>query len=143
MKRGLGIIIVVAAIAAIAGVVLVGSSRQSSNQASDQPVTDINTSAPAPSDGGGTKAEGDQVTIQGFAFKPETIKVKKGTTVTWTNQDSAKHNVVSTEDSPAKGLNGPLLSKGQTYSYTFTQVGTYSYLCEPHPYMKATVEVTE
>ena len=35
------------------------------------------------------------VTIQNFAFNPPSITVKVGTTVRWTNQDSATHSVTS------------------------------------------------
>jgi len=78
--------------------------------------------------------------IKDFAFMPETLKVKKGTTITWTNQDSARHNVFSEDEG---GPQGELLAKGESYSFTFDTVGTFSYICEPHPYMKGTVEVTE
>lgn len=33
------------------------------------------------------------VTIQSFVFSPETISVKAGTVVTWTNLDAARHTV--------------------------------------------------
>lgn len=80
------------------------------------------------------------VAIEGFKFTPATITVKKGTTVTWTNNDSVKHNVVGDN---LDDLNGPLIEKGQTYTYTFKTVGTFTYYCSPHPYMKGTVIVTE
>src|SRR3989338_96394 len=35
------------------------------------------------------------VTIEEFAFNPETITIKKGTTVIWTQRDSVKHTVTS------------------------------------------------
>ncbi|SFF84434.1 Plastocyanin [Streptomyces mirabilis] len=83
---------------------------------------------------------GDAVAIKNFAFAPATLKVKVGTTVTWTNQDTDAHTVTST------GSGGPLhsaaLNTHATYSYTFTKPGTYSYLCTIHPFMTATVEVT-
>ncbi|MFE2707141.1 plastocyanin/azurin family copper-binding protein [Streptomyces mirabilis] len=83
---------------------------------------------------------GDAVAIKNFAFAPATLKVKVGTTVTWTNQDTDAHTVTSA------GSGGPLhsaaLNTHATYSYTFTKPGTYSYLCTIHPFMTATVEVT-
>lgn len=84
----------------------------------------------------------NQVTYKDFAVVQKTIRVKKGTTVTWTNQDSAKHDVTpdkETEDFKASELFG----KGETQSITFNTVGTYAYHCSPHPYMKGTIEVTE
>ncbi len=80
------------------------------------------------------------VAIRNFAFSPAVLKVKAGTTVTWTNQDTDPHTVTSA------GSGGPLksaaLTTGATYRYTFTKPGTYAYLCTIHPFMTATVEVT-
>lgn len=84
----------------------------------------------------------DTVTIQDFAFSPATIKVKVGTKVTWTNQDSVRHTITADEPS-GDAPDSQLLAKGETYSFTFTKAGTYGYHCQPHPYMKATVIVTE
>lgn len=83
------------------------------------------------------------VAMQDYKFTPERLTVKKGTTITWENRDNTRHNVVSAEDSVAKGLNGPLIGQGQTWTHEFTEVGTYTYFCSPHPYMKGTIEVTE
>lgn len=83
---------------------------------------------------------GNAVSIMNFAFSPAALTVKAGTTVTWTNKDSDAHTVTS------QGSGGPLrsaaLATGQSYSYTFTKPGTYSYLCTIHPFMTATVTVT-
>ncbi|MET8628921.1 cupredoxin family copper-binding protein [Kitasatospora sp. NPDC004669] len=86
-------------------------------------------------------AAANAVTIKNFAFSPPTLTVKAGTKVTWTNTDPDAHTVTSKE-----GSGGPLqsaaLATNDTYSYTFTQPGTYPYYCTIHPYMTATVEVT-
>jgi amicyanin len=82
------------------------------------------------------------VTIKGFAFHPSTLTVKAGTKVTFTQEDgSVQHNVRST-GAGAKTLNSPNLSKGQSYTVTFTKPGTYSYICSIHPFMKGTITVT-
>lgn len=87
-----------------------------------------------------TTQEAMMVEIKNFSFSPATLTVRKGTTVTWTNQDSVKHNVFSATDG---GPQGPLLGKDESYSFTFEKVGTFSYICQPHPNMKGTVTVTE
>ena len=82
------------------------------------------------------------VTIKDFAFNPGTITVKVGTKVTWTNEDSVSHTVTAdtmSADAPASGN----IAKGESYSFTFNKAGTYAYHCTPHPYMKASVIVTE
>ncbi|MFI9723113.1 cupredoxin family copper-binding protein [Streptomyces sp. NPDC052396] len=80
-------------------------------------------------------AAANRVTIAGFAFSPSTLTVSKGTTVTWTNNDSAPHTVTGS------GLNSPTLSRGATYSFKFNSTGTFSYICTIHPSMHGTVVV--
>ncbi|MFJ9563732.1 cupredoxin family copper-binding protein [Streptomyces fuscichromogenes] len=80
------------------------------------------------------------VAIRNFAFSPATLKVRAGTKVTWTNQDTEAHTVTST--GPRGPLHSAALTTRATYSYTFTRPGTYAYLCTIHPFMTATVEVT-
>lgn len=80
-----------------------------------------------------------KVEIEDFAFTPKTLTIKVGTTVTWTNKDNVGHT--ATSDSGV--FDSGLLYKGDSYSYTFTKTGTFSYFCTPHPYMVATIVVTE
>ncbi len=84
----------------------------------------------------------NQITYKGFAVVQKTIRVKKGTTVTWTNEDNAKHDVTPDKET-AEFTASELFGKGETYTFTFNTVGTYAYHCSPHPYMKGTIEVTE
>src|SRR5207253_313130 len=56
-----------------------------------------------------------------------------------TNQDTAPHTVTTT--SGPQSLNSPYLSKGQSWSYTFSVPGTYQYYCTVHPEMRARVIV--
>ncbi len=80
----------------------------------------------------------NEVLINNFKFSPENIDVKKGTTVTFKNNDSIKHNVSGESDFKSK-----LLNQGETYTYTFNQTGKFNYKCDPHPYMTGSVNVTE
>jgi plastocyanin len=72
-----------------------------------------------------------------FAFSPKTLTVKVGTKVTWTNQDQVGHT--ATADQGA--FNSGILSTGNSFSFTFTKVGTYSYHCNIHHFMMATIVV--
>jgi len=83
--------------------------------------------------------EGVEVEIEDFAYVPGTVTIKVGTTVTWTNKDNVGHTATSDDGVFDSGM----LSKGSSYSYTFTTAGTYGYFCTPHPYMVATIVVTE
>lgn len=93
--------------------------------------------ASACSSSGGKAASGDTVQVVNFSFEPQNLSVKTGTTVTWKFQDSAAHNVAAKDNS----FKSPDLKKGQSYSYTFTKAGTYSYYCTIHQYMTGTVTV--
>jgi plastocyanin len=82
------------------------------------------------------------------AFSPNPIQVSVGTTVTWTNNDSQPHTVASgSNGQPDNKFNSspnfnPLLTQGQTFSFTFTQAGNYPYFCMLHPNMVGTVSVS-
>lgn len=78
---------------------------------------------------------GKTVVLKGFAFTPAEITVSKGDTVTWTNEDSATHDVAG--DAFKSGD----MKKGDTFSYTFNETGTFDYICSFHPSMKGTVIV--
>jgi plastocyanin len=97
------------------------------------------------SDEGSTGDEGviatDEVEIDNFSFTPASIKVKKGTTVTWTNKDSAPHTVTGVDSN--KGPESGTLNGNDTYTFTFDEVGTFGYICDFHPSMKGEVTVTE
>jgi plastocyanin len=96
---------------------------------------------PSPSAAGAARPiAGNRVAIKGFAFAPAALTVPVGTTVTWTNQDSDAHTVTS--DGGGGPLNSKALATGDTFSFTFTQAGTFKYLCTIHPFMTATVTVT-
>ncbi len=87
-------------------------------------------------------ADPNSILISNYIFNPSPLKVNTGTKVTWTNRDIAKHNIVTDELSDPL-IDGPLFGQGESYSYAFTKAGAYSYHCEPHPYMKAMIEVSD
>ena len=81
-------------------------------------------------------AAGNNVVISGFSFNPNELSVKVGDTITWENQDSAVHTVVS------NGLfESEILNKGDKFSFTFDKAGEYSYNCGIHPSMKGKIIV--
>ena len=119
--------------------------------AAPQPVTTSGTPSPSPSSSPGTstplsspnssQSKTASVTISNFAFSPAALTVKKGTTVTWTNQGSTAHTVV--ENDSQSGPKSGDLNHGQSYSFTYNTVGTFNYHCSIHPSMTGTVTVTE
>ena len=84
----------------------------------DEPILDSNT-----------------VIIEDYKYKPAEITIKSGETITWINKDGAGHT--ATGDSFDSGL----LGRDKSYKQTFDEVGTFDYICTPHPYMKGKVIV--
>lgn len=82
-------------------------------------------------------ASDQAIAIANFSFGPKELEIKVGTTVTWTNQDGASHTVSADNGVFDSGS----LSHNETFSYTFSEVGTFTYHCGIHPSMTATVTV--
>lgn len=78
------------------------------------------------------------VTIQGFRFQPQTLRVKVGTTVTWSNTDQILHTATSSEG----GFDLEMPEAGTSVSFTFDSAGTFPYACTRHASMTGTVEVS-
>ncbi|MFF7164439.1 plastocyanin/azurin family copper-binding protein [Streptomyces sp. NPDC008086] len=89
--------------------------------------------------GGRASAATYQVAMSGYAFSPATLTVTAGSTVTWTNQDTAPHDVKTTSGPAA--FHSAMLNKGGSWSFTFTTPGTYAYYCTVHPNMTARIVV--
>lgn len=77
------------------------------------------------------------VTIADFSFSPASLTINQGDTVTWVNNGPTPHSATANNGS----FNTGILKAGQSGSHTFSQAGTFSYYCQPHPYMKATIVV--
>jgi plastocyanin len=143
------LIIIILAILIGAGVVF-GLTRNHNNNNQPASNTSNNTSnnassqkqpASQQSNNSTTPTAASSVSIENFAFMPPDITLKKGTTVTWTNNDSTTHTVTA-----SSGENGPHsgdLGRGDKYSFTFDTAGTFHYHCSIHPNMLGTVTVTE
>ena len=97
-------------------------------------------SPPAPASPQSPMTVGNTITIKNFAFEPSTLVVKTGTVVTWTNQDAVPHTIASDTGSPVP-FSSDSLSTGASYTFTFTQPGTFTYHCSIHPSMKGTIIV--
>ena len=85
----------------------------------------------------GAPAADAKVQIDQYAFLPQRVTVKAGTTVTWTNDDDDSHTVASR----SKFFKSKALDTGDKFSFTFTTPGTYDYICSVHPYMTGAVVV--
>ena len=78
-----------------------------------------------------------QVKIDNFVFSPNPLTVPAGSTIRWTNHDDIPHNVVGDD----KSFKSKVLATDETFTYTFTKPGTYTYSCSIHPKMTGKVVV--
>jgi plastocyanin len=82
---------------------------------------------------------GTHITIQNFAFSPDTLTVKPGATITVTNKDGVDHTVTSLSNV----FNTGDIGSGQTLHFTApTKAGHYPYECMIHQYMTGTLIVS-
>jgi len=105
-----------------------------------QVLADETKEAPAPKPKAKPRAiaaASGSVTIADFSFSPGSITIDQGDTVTWVNNGPTPHSATANNGS----FNTGILKAGQSASHTFDQAGTFSYFCQPHPFMKATVVV--
>jgi len=77
------------------------------------------------------------VTIDNFVFEPARVTVKAGTTVTWTNRDDIPHTVAAKE----RLFKSKVMDTDESYSFTFSTPGEYTYFCSLHPHMTGTIVV--
>lgn len=79
----------------------------------------------------------------GDCFKPSTLQIKKGETVVWLNNDTAAHTVTSGDPSDSNSVgaifDSGLFMSGNTFTYTFEEVGKVDYFCIVHPWMKGSI----
>jgi len=124
------------------------AGRASGNQSGSAQTPSYSTPAPArvyatavqdiPS-----SKEVDLTVVQGTGYNhsyfvsPITVVIGVNNTVVWINTDASWHSV--------RSLNGTFNSGSiwtdNEFSYTFTKVGTYPYVCDYHPNMRGTIIV--
>jgi plastocyanin len=85
-------------------------------------------------------AAAPKVSIGNFTFKPQTLQVAAGTTVSWVNEDDVPHTIVGSD--PGSPLKSGALDTDASYSAVLDKPGTYPYFCSLHPHMTGTVVVT-
>ncbi len=78
-----------------------------------------------------------EVTIDNFAFAPDTVRVPVGAMVAWVNHDDIPHSIVV----PVLKVHSHALDTDQRFEQRFTAPGTFEYFCGLHPHMKGKVTV--
>ena len=83
-------------------------------------------------------AASQTVSIKDFSFAPKSVTVSVGDSVSWTNTGDEVHTATARDGSFDTGN----IASGGSGSATFRKAGTFSYFCEPHPFMTASVTVS-
>ena len=84
------------------------------------------------------------VEIVDFSFRPSSLTIQAGDTVSWIQRDQIQHTSTSGVNStPDNVWNSGLLSINQTFEHTFDTPGSFPYFCVPHPDMTGTIIVEE
>jgi plastocyanin len=145
MRTRLPALAACAAIVALAGCGSSSSSSTSSSSSSTAANTHssslkVSTTPKFAPATGAVKSGTVQVAYRNIAIAPDTLKVKVGSTVKWTNFDNVAHNVTS--------LNGPQkfaskdFNEGGTFEVKALKPGVIHYECTIHPAsMNGTIEV--
>lgn len=81
-----------------------------------------------------------QIAYRNIAIAPDTVRVKVGSTIKWTNYDSVEHNVTS--KGGVATFHSKNISEGETFEIKVTKPGIIHYECTIHPTtMNGTIEV--
>ena len=97
--------------------------------------------APSPTSPAGspsTSGSGD-IEMVDNGYRPATITVAKGSTLSWSNAGALPHTVTDREG----GFDSGIVMPGDSYRRTFASAGSFEYFCTIHPEMVGTVIVTE
>jgi len=77
-------------------------------------------------------------------YVPYEVSISVGSTVAWSNDDSAAHTVTSgnVEAGPTGVFDSGLFMAGGSFEHTFDTAGTFDYFCMVHPWMTGMVIVS-
>ena len=95
------------------------------------------TASADPSEPAAQASAAARVSMGDNFFKPAKLRVKPGTTVTWTNNGNNPHNATADNGSFRTGN----LNAGQSRSATLRRLGKYPYVCTIHPGMSGVLKV--
>ncbi|MBI5885076.1 MAG: cupredoxin domain-containing protein [Deltaproteobacteria bacterium] len=76
-------------------------------------------------------------------FRPNSIVIKKGSTVRWVNKDTVAHVFASMPVIGKGGISAPMLQPGESWEYKFDKPGEYFYICFIHHAMIGKITVEE
>jgi plastocyanin len=77
-----------------------------------------------------------QVVIQGLQYLPQSLAVRRGDSVVWTNKDPFPHTVTA-----AGAFDSRSIEAGKSWRFVARAAGTYPYVCTLHSNMKGQLQV--
>jgi len=77
-----------------------------------------------------------EVVIQGLQYVPQTLTVRRGDVVVWTNKDPFPHTVTAPGAFDSRSI-----AAGASWRFTAKKAGSYDYICTLHSNMKGTLKV--
>jgi plastocyanin len=77
------------------------------------------------------------VSITGTGFRPASLTVVAGDTVTWTNNDAVRHQIVANDGT----FSSPVLASKQSFTHVFRSGGTFAYHDAIRPRLRGAVAV--
>jgi plastocyanin len=112
--------------------------------------------SPAAPSSAASAPAGPVINLSSLMFNPSTTTVPVGTTITWRNDEPITHTVTSgryegidkttglrSSQDPDGMFDAKLEGKGKAFSFTFTKPGSYTYYCDIHQGMNATIVVVD
>lgn len=81
------------------------------------------------------------VAIRNFEFRPDSVTVPAGATVTWLNCEDVGQEPHTTTSDTVGVWDSPELSPGSRFSRQFVTAGAFPYHCTPHDFMQAKIVV--
>ncbi|MEA2314220.1 MAG: hypothetical protein QOI03_912 [Solirubrobacteraceae bacterium] len=149
MSRGPGAALACCVLAAAAGGCGSSATKSSSSPSPSGASTHTVTSSLKPSgtpkyasppSSAAVQSGSVQIAYRQISIRPDTLKVRVGSTITWTNYDSVEHNVTS-QGGPQRLASGNF-GEGATFAVKLSKPGIIHYLCTIHPTsMNGTIEV--
>jgi plastocyanin len=89
----------------------------------------------------GALAANQVIHQQGRVFSSESVTIKKGGALTFVNDDSIPHNIMSATKGSEFNLGSQ--APGMSTDVTFKETGDVQVICAIHPRMKMMVKVTD
>ncbi|HEY4429378.1 MAG TPA: plastocyanin/azurin family copper-binding protein [Solirubrobacteraceae bacterium] len=152
MKRGLASPIAFAVLLILGGC---GSSSGSGGGSTASTATAPSASTPAsksalkvntkpkygtPSSSAPVQSGTVQIAYRNIAINPDTVRVRVGSTIRWTNYDTVEHNVTS--EGGTQRFASKNFGEGASFEVRASRPGVIHYLCTIHPAsMNGTIEV--